>query len=85
MKGTRKNTEGLLARFDNRRCLIELFIFITYFSTVVPLTSCVFFPVGFSSLTRHFSTGIVVSSVSCLILSPARRQKKLQDLLKMSR
>ena len=32
----------------------ELFIFITYFSTVVPLTSCDFFPVGLSSLMRHF-------------------------------
>ena len=29
---------------------LELFIFITYFSTVVPLTSCVFFPVGLSLL-----------------------------------
>ena len=29
-------------------------ILITYFSTVVPLTSCVFCPVGLSSLTRHF-------------------------------
>ena len=29
-------------------------ILITNFSTVVPLTSCVFFPVGLSSLTRHF-------------------------------
>ena len=29
-------------------------ILITYFSTFVTLTSCVFFPVGLSSLTRHF-------------------------------
>ena len=29
-------------------------ILITYFSTVVPLTSYVFFPVGLSSLTRPF-------------------------------
>ena len=40
---------ALVGRFQ-----LELFIFITYFSTVVPITSCVFFPVGFSSLTRHF-------------------------------
>ena len=33
---------------------LELFIFITYFSTVVPLTSCVFFLVGLPSLTLHF-------------------------------
>ena len=26
------------------RFKLELFIFITYFSTVVPLTSCIFFP-----------------------------------------
>ena len=32
---------------------LELFIFITYFSTVVPLISCVFFPAGFSLLTRQ--------------------------------
>ena len=32
---------------------LELFIFIAYFSTVVPVTSCVFFPVGLSS-KRHF-------------------------------
>ena len=32
----------------------RLFIFITYFSTVVPLTSCVFFPIGLSSLLRHY-------------------------------
>ena len=35
------------------RFQLELFNFITYFSTAVPLTSCVFFPVGLSSLTRH--------------------------------
>ena len=34
--------------------MLELFIFIVYFFTVVPLTSCVFFPVGPSSLTRNF-------------------------------
>ena len=33
----------LMVRFQ-----LELF---TYFSTVIPLTSCVFFPVGLSSLT----------------------------------
>ena len=38
-----------------------------------PLTSCVFFPVGLSSLTRDVQQVL------------ARRQKKLQDLLKMSR
>ena len=39
----------LMARFQ-----LELFIFITYFSTVIPIASCFFFPVGLSSLTRHF-------------------------------
>ena len=34
--------------------LLELFIFMTYFSTVVQFTSCVFFPVNLSSLTLHF-------------------------------
>ena len=33
---------------------LELFIFITYFSIVVPLTNCVFFPVGLSLLMWHF-------------------------------
>ena len=32
----------------------EVLIFITYFSNDIPLTSTVFFPVGLSSLTRHF-------------------------------
>ena len=32
---------ALMGRFQ-----LQLFIFITYFSTVAPLTSCVFFPVG---------------------------------------
>ena len=36
-----------------------IIILITYFSTVVPHTSCVFFPVGLTSLTRHFQTGLV--------------------------
>ena len=40
---------ALMERFQ-----LELFIFITYFSTVVPLTSCVSFPIGLWSLTRHF-------------------------------
>ena len=33
---------------------LELLILITYFSTVVPLASYVFFPVGLSLLTRQF-------------------------------
>ena len=33
---------------------LELFIFINYFSTIVPPTSCIFFPEGISSLTQHF-------------------------------
>jgi hypothetical protein len=33
---------------------LELFIFIAYFCTVLPLTSFVFFPVGLSSLMRRF-------------------------------
>ena len=36
------------------RFQLELFICIAYFSTVVPLTSCVLFPVRLSSLTRYF-------------------------------
>ena len=40
---------ALMGRFQ-----LELFIFIVYVSTVVPLTSCVSFTVGLSSLTRHF-------------------------------
>ena len=40
---------ALMGRFQ-----LELFIFITYFSTVVPITSYVFFPVGLLSLTQHF-------------------------------
>jgi hypothetical protein len=48
------------------RFQLELFIFITYFSTVVPLTSCVLIPVDLSSSMRHFQQ------------VQARRQKKLQ-------
>ena len=33
---------------------IIYFYYLAYFNTVVPLTSCVFFPVGLSSLTQHF-------------------------------
>jgi len=33
---------ALLGRFQ-----LDLFIFITYFFTVIPLTSCVFFPLAF--------------------------------------
>ena len=40
---------ALMGRFQ-----LELFIFITYFSTVVALTSCVFFPVGLLLLMQHF-------------------------------
>ena len=40
---------ALMGRFQ-----LELFICIIYFYTVIPLPSCVFFPVGLSSLTRHF-------------------------------
>ena len=40
---------ALMGRFQ-----LEIFIFIAYFSIVVPLTSCVFFPVGLSSLTQNF-------------------------------
>ena len=36
-----------------RRYLLELFIFIAYFSTFVPF-NVVFYPVGISSLMRHF-------------------------------
>ena len=32
----------------------RIIYFFTYFSTVIALTSCVFFPVGLSSLARHF-------------------------------
>ena len=46
--------------------LLQLFIFIAYFSTVVPITSCVLFPIGLSSLYATFSTGLEVSSVSWL-------------------
>ena len=42
---------------------LEWFIFITYFSIIVPPPSCVFFSVGLSSLTRQ---GVKVSSVSWL-------------------
>jgi hypothetical protein len=38
--------------------------FYCLFFTVVPITSSVFFPVGLSSLTRFFPTGLVVYSVS---------------------
>ena len=41
-------------------------LLITYFSTVVPCTSCVFFPVGLLSLTWHFLTVPVVPSVSLM-------------------
>ena len=40
-------------RQRTRSIQLELFIFITHFSTVVPLTSCVLFTVGLSLLTRH--------------------------------
>ena len=35
------------------RFQLELFIFITYFSIIIPF-NVVFFPVGLSSLMRHF-------------------------------
>ena len=41
------------------RFKLELFIFISYFSTIVPLTSCVFFPVGVSLLTQQYLLKIV--------------------------
>ena len=53
---------ALMGRFQ-----LELFIFIAYFSTVAPLTSRVFFPVG-------LSTGLVVSSVSCQLPKPGDRR-----------
>ena len=40
---------AMMGRFQ-----LELSILITYFSAVIPLNSSVFFPVGLSSLTRHF-------------------------------
>ena len=40
---------AMMGRFQ-----LELIIFITCFSTVVPFKSCVFFHVGLSSLTRNF-------------------------------
>ena len=100
---------------------IELFYLITYFSTVVPLTSCVFFLVRLSSWTRLFQQiiyfflspglgswqlefkSLIISIIGfrnffcCLhnwnnlwfklqqSNSQARRQKELEDLLKMSR
>ena len=36
------------------RFQLELFIFITYFSTIVPFNSCVFFPISLSLLVWHF-------------------------------
>ena len=33
---------------------VRIIYFNYLFSTIVPLTSCVFFPVGLSPLTRHF-------------------------------
>ena len=36
------------------RFQLELFIFITYFSTVVPSNVVFYFPAGLSSLTRNF-------------------------------
>ena len=47
-----------------------MFIFIIYFSIVVPLNSCVLSSVGLSSLKRHFQQvfyGVEISCVSCRI------------------
>ena len=55
---------ALMAKFQ-----LALFIFITYFSTVVPLTGFCFFPAGLSSLTPHFKQvllGVEACSVSWL-------------------
>ena len=54
------------------RFLLELIYYFTYFSPSSHLTLVCFFPVGLSLLIQHFSTGL-----------EARRQKKLQDPLKM--
>jgi hypothetical protein len=68
---------ALMGRFQ-----LELFIFITYFSTVVPVTSYVFFLVGLLLLMLLFNRSY---SFFCLLsTAQARRQKKPQDLLKMS-
>ena len=56
-----------LVSYTDGRFQFGLFIFITYFSTVVPFNSCVFFPVDLSSLMRHFEQvlkGVEVFSVS---------------------
>ena len=45
---------NLFSSDRERHLWLELFIFITYFSTVIPLTSCVSLPVGLLSLMWHF-------------------------------
>ena len=66
--------------YEKRKPLNRIFL-ITYFSTVDPLTSCVFFPVGLSSLTRHFSTGLVVPSVSWLEQLTEGTTRPVEDVL----
>ena len=59
---------ALMGRFQ-----LELFIFITYFSSVVPLTNCVFFPVGLSSLSRHFQQFVLLLILLNMFHAPMGR------------
>ena len=55
---------------------LQLFIFIAYFSIVVPLNSCIFLPVGLLSLTRNFKQvlNFFLSSVNCQLPKPGDRR-----------
>jgi hypothetical protein len=55
------------------RFQLEVFIFITHFSTVIPLTSCVYFPVGLSSFTRYFQ------EVLQFLLSPGLGREHVKE------
>ena len=61
----------LISKSDN----LELFIFITYFFTFVPLTSCVLFPVGLSLLTDRRQ-----KKLQGLLKNVALRTKGLQEI-----
>ena len=57
-----------------------IIILITDFSTVIPLTSCVFVPVGLSSLTRHFRQLILQMLQFIIYIVNVSRDLNFSDL-----
>ena len=77
MKIHKDNTFKYHVSCTDGKILVRI-ILIIYFPTVIPLTSCVFFPVGLLSLMQTFQ------QVLQFLLSPGtRRMKELHGLLKM--